>query len=98
MTKEELAMFTPRKNGVIVKETKTAISTLILLGDGNKNLNKYTYSIFAKGPKVEELEVGEEVFPMMGALAELNIDNLNDNESFYYCEDSFIKLRRINNL
>ena len=95
MTKEELQEFVPRKSGVIVRENRKSKSSIILLDAKDADTYRYTYFVFAKGPKVEELEVGEEVFPMAGMLADLHIEGLDDNESFYYCEESFIKLRKI---
>jgi len=96
MTKEELKEFVPRKNGVVIRENKKSKSSIILLDSKDSDTYRYTYFVFAKAPRVEELEIGEEVFPMAGMLADLHIEGLGEDETFYYCEDSFIKLHKIN--
>jgi hypothetical protein len=94
MTKDELKTFLPRKAGVILKvEAKKKSSIILLEGDGH-NIHTHTYVVFAMGPNVQELEIGEEVYPMTAVLGKLEVEDSDNNESYYYCEESFIKLRQ----
>ena len=95
MTKEELKSFLPRKSGVILKVEAKHKSSIILPGEPDHSIHSHIYTVYAMGSKVEDLKVGEEVYPMVAVLGKLEVEDSDNNESYYYCEESFIKLRKV---
>jgi hypothetical protein len=94
MTKEELKTFLPRKSGVVLKVEAKKKSSIILLDANEHNIHTHTYVVFSMGPLVTDLELNEEVYPMTAVLGKLEVEDSDNNESYYYCEESFIKLRQ----
>lgn len=95
MTIDELKRFLPRKSGVVLEVIKKNKSGIILPGQSEHDITTHTYKVFSKGPNVVDLEEGEEVYPMTAVLGKLEVNGVDEHTSYYYCEDSFIKLHRV---
>jgi len=96
MKVDELKHFLPRGRGVVLTVEKKSKSGIIIPGQADHDILTHVYKVYLMGPLVEDLAIGEEVYPMTAVLANLNIEDASENLFYVYCEDSFIKLHKVN--
>ena len=93
MKKKELLNAVPRANNVIIRGALNNVTKggIHIPESVQRENGEVKYFVVAFGNKVEELTVGDEVYLADMALALLNVEDADDNESFYYTPDTFIK-------
>jgi len=95
MTFEELKSFKPRNKGVLLHAVHRTASSIILPGKSNADITSHNFIVLDKGRLVEELDFGDEVYPIAASLMRVDVTGLNPNDHVYYTEESMIKLRMV---